>query len=648
MRAETVAADRNEQFWTRPFRVLLSVLLVVLLTLVCGVLIAVNYQRGREDAIRGAMERMHAFSSQLTDRFHAMLDEPATGVELASVSEPLARSTAEDVEANALFLRTLARSPQIDGVYVGYPDGGFLQVVNLADQRWRGVLNAPPQAATAQRIITAQPDGSRLSQWAFLDAKGKRLRELPVLPARYDPRTRPWYRQAAGREGLIATPPYEMATTGALGITIAKQHQIDSKIVIGIDILLDTIAGFLSEQKVTADSQALILDASGKPIIHSDLKSMRLLAQGKAMPDESGGRLLAAIERAKLPDDQARFLSIAGDMHMAMATALDSIPLFAGHRLVVSAPLSELTAEAERGLLHGLLVSALVVASGICVALLFAAWTTRSLAALTRRVDRLQRLEFDTPGEVRSHVREISALAAAMAAASAAIRTFALYVPKELVNRIVQAGQVAGRSAKREEVTALFTDIYDFTTISEKNPPEEVVAMLSGYFDIFSDLVPEHNGSIIQFLGDSVFAMWNVPVADPDHAAKACGCALAIERALDGFNRVQRERGLPEFRTRFGIHTGPAVVGNVGGRERLQYTAMGDTINIASRLEGLNKSYGTTIIVSGAVRRRCGQRFDFRPLGSGKLKGRFDEVELFELVAPVALPVDRVDLRPSS
>jgi adenylate cyclase len=638
VRAESGAHAQKEQFWTRPFRVLLSVLLVILLTLVCGVLIAVNYQRGREAAIRGAMGRMHAFSSQLIDRFHALLDEPATGVELAAVSEPLARSTAGNIEANALFLRTLARSPQIDGVYVGYPDGGFLQVVNLADERWRSVLSAPSEAATALRTITVEPGGRRLSQWTFLDARGERLKELPVLPAQYDPRTRPWYRQAAGRDELIATPPYEMATTGALGITIAKPHHSDSRIVIGIDVLLDTLARFLSSKKVTEDSQALIFDATGKPVIHSDLRSMRLLAQGKAMPDESGGRLLTAIQHAKLPVDEPRFLSIAGEGHMVMATTLDSIPLFAGNRLVVSAPLSELTAEAERGLLHGLLVSALVVASGICVALLFAGWTTRSLAALTRRVDKLQRLEFDTPGEVRSHVREISALAAAMAAASAAIRTFALYVPKELVNRIVQAGQVAGRSAKREDVTALFTDIYDFTTISERNPPEDVVAMLSGYFDIFSDLVPRHNGSIIQFLGDSVFAMWNVPVADPDHAAHACGCALAIERELDGFNRLQRERGLPEFRTRFGIHTGPAVVGNVGGRERLQYTAMGDTINIASRLEGLNKTYGSTIIVSGAVRERCGRRFDFRPLGSGKLKGRFDEVELFELVGGAAKP----------
>jgi adenylate cyclase len=233
---------------------------------------------------------------------------------------------------------------------------------------------------------------------------------------------------------------------------------------------------------------------------------------------------------------------------------------------------------------------------------------------------------------VRSHVREISALAAAMAMARGAIHTFGLYVPKELVRRIIGAGEFDGRSASRQEVTALFTDIYDFTTISEQHPPEDIVAMLSGYFDIFSETVARNNGAIIQFLGDSVFAMWNAPIPDPRHAENACRCALATAARLDAFNNAQVERGLPELRTRFGIHTGPAVVGSVGASERLQYTGMGDTLNVASRLEGLNKTYGTTILVSGAVAKRCPPDLVFRALGSGEAKGRKQTIELFELV----------------
>lgn len=156
--------------------------------------------------------------------------------------------------------------------------------------------------------------------------------------------------------------------------------------------------------------------------------------------------------------------------------------------------------------------------------------------------------------------------------------------------------------------------------------------MLSSYFDIFSETIAAHHGAIIQFLGDSVFAMWNAPIPDTHHAEHACLCALDLSRRVDSYNLAQRERGLPEFRTRFGIHTGLAVVGSVGASERLQYTGMGDTINLASRLEGMNKAYGTTILASAAVVARCPPVFNFRALGSAHAKGRMEALDVYELV----------------
>src|SRR5690606_31268958 len=149
----------------------------------------------------------------------------------------------------------------------------------------------------------------------------------------------------------------------------------------------------------------------------------------------------------------------------------------------------------------------------------------------------------------------------------------------------------------------------------------EVVIMLSEYFDILNVAVGKHDGTIIQFLGDSIFAMWNAPVTDERHAEKACRAALAMKEALDIFNAGQVARGLPEFRTRFGIHTGTAVVGSVGAADRLQYTAMGDTINVASRLEGMNKAHRTTILASREVYLRCRDTIRFQALGQAHAKG---------------------------
>jgi adenylate cyclase len=375
-----------------------------------------------------------------------------------------------------------------------------------------------------------------------------------------------------------------------------------------------------------------VVDGSGKPIIHSDPEMM---ARSMSRKDEAGlmsDPLVLAAQRQAQTGDQGSFVDVGGGTYLVAVMPL-AAGVLQGHRIAVAAPLDELMADANRGLLQGLAISAFVLTLAILGALFLARWISNSLHLLTISANRLQDLDFSTPIEVRSRVEEISMLGGAMSRAHDAIYTFALYVPKEFVRSVVEAGHVAGGSARRQEVTALFTDIFDFTTISEKYPPEDVVTMLSTYFDIFTQAVGEHNGTIIQFLGDSVFAMWNAPIADADHAEHACRYALAVEAKLSAFNEEQRRRGLPEFRTRYGIHSGAAVVGSVGGKERLQYTAMGDTINVASRLEGMNKLYGTSILASRAVVERCAGKFNFRPLGEGQAKGRSEKLDLFEVLA---------------
>jgi adenylate cyclase len=125
--------------------------------------------------------------------------------------------------------------------------------------------------------------------------------------------------------------------------------------------------------------------------------------------------------------------------------------------------------------------------------------------------------------------------------------------------------------------------------------------------------------------------MWNAPIPNQDHAADACRCALGLRSRIEEFNAEQQRQGLPPFATRFGLHTGSAVVGTVGANDRFQYTAMGDTINVAARLETLNKEYGTTILVSAAAREQAGEAFLFTPLGRAHAKGRSEKIDVYEL-----------------
>jgi adenylate cyclase len=218
-----------------------------------------------------------------------------------------------------------------------------------------------------------------------------------------------------------------------------------------------------------------------------------------------------------------------------------------------------------------------------------------------------------------------------MNAAREAISTFGLYVPTDLVRRIVGSGEFTGRSGQKQSVTALFSDIRDFTTICEQHSAEQVVTMLSDYFDLFGEVVHRHRGVIIQFSGDAVFALWNAPEADEQHIDRACQCALELKARVRDFNCGQNQRGAPDLATRFGVHTGTVVVGSVGAKDRFQYTAMGDAVNIASRLEGLNKEFDTTILVSAAVVAGVKSSYCFKSLGSVRVKGREEEVEIFEL-----------------
>ena len=155
---------------------------------------------------------------------------------------------------------------------------------------------------------------------------------------------------------------------------------------------------------------------------------------------------------------------------------------------------------------------------------------------------------------------------------------------------------------------------------------------MSAYFETMNQVVERHNGVIVQYLGDSIYAMWNAPTQNPRHVDDACRCTLELNAAIDAFNAANALAGRPELVTRFGLHTGIAVVGSVGAEERRQYTAMGDTVNVASRLEGMNKQFGTSILASAAVRERCDPDMQFRSLGSASAKGRLEQIEIYELV----------------
>jgi adenylate cyclase len=208
----------------------------------------------------------------------------------------------------------------------------------------------------------------------------------------------------------------------------------------------------------------------------------------------------------------------------------------------------------------------------------------------------------------------------------AALAQFSRFTNPHVARQLVERG---GIETARREVTLLFSDIRGFTTLSETRSPEEVIALLNRYFSLQVDVVFRHGGSLDKFIGDCIMAIWGAPLDDPGHARRAVACALDMADTLQAFKR-ELGAGYSDFDVGIGLHSGAAVVGLMGSQKRLEYTAIGDTVNLASRIEGLTKDAKRRILVSRETREACGDAFDFVAAGSYKVKGRAQEVQLYE------------------
>jgi adenylate cyclase len=175
----------------------------------------------------------------------------------------------------------------------------------------------------------------------------------------------------------------------------------------------------------------------------------------------------------------------------------------------------------------------------------------------------------------------------------------------------------------------LFCDLANFTTMCEGMPPQAVGEVVNLYANAMTQVIMAHGGTVDKFIGDAVMAFWGAPLPDPDQALHATRAALAMREAMKGLQPRLRELGAPAMSLRIGVHSGPAIVGNMGSDLRFEYTALGDTVNLASRLEGANKAYGTSILLSGATAQALGGLVRLRRVDLARVKGKTVPVDIF-------------------
>ena len=278
------------------------------------------------------------------------------------------------------------------------------------------------------------------------------------------------------------------------------------------------------------------------------------------------------------------------------------------------------------------------IAVSVGLATLVAASIAQPLRDVQRAMARVQRGELDTRCAVVSN-DEIGAVAEGFNSMVHGLReretireTFGKYVSPEVRDEIL-AGRVSGAGATLD-VTILFADLRDFTPWVESHPAAEVVADLNAYFAEMDAAIRAQGGLVLQFIGDEIEAVFGAPIATTGHADAALAAARAMGERLNAFNAARQTQGKPALRHGIGIHSGTVIAGNIGSSERLSYALVGDAVNVASRIQALNKELGTTVLVSAATQALLASSSNLSPLPSTRVKGRSSEVAIYALAGP--------------
>lgn len=479
----------------------------------------------------------------------------------------------------------------------------------------------------------------------------------PTIRNAYDPRTQEWYKKAVVDKAFSWTDAYIFHTSKKPGITRFEPiYHEDGTLdyVVGIDINLIDISYFLGS-KVFEHSLAFILNQKDQIVAMPLRQEQGEISLAKKISDESdsyrllrieeyGNRILTENyrnfqtvlkqEREKPGiDNLVKFdISFNGKGYLAMNYSIHDFTPW-DWNITVLVPDDAFMGEVYRSIKHSLILCAILITLSLLLGILISRSISKSLSSLAGEMERIKRFELDSERNVYSRIAEINDMSEALETMKAGLRSFKKYVPANLVRQLIRLGKDATLGGEKKEITIFFSDIDGFTSISEKLKPEELVDDLSEYLSLMSDTICLHHGTVDKYIGDAVMAFWGAPDILDDHAVLACKAALENQRKLKLLSKKWIKSGKLPFNTRMGINTGELIVGNIGSKDRLNFTVIGDAVNLASRLESINKFYCTDIIINESTYRIVKDHFETRMLDYVVVKGKNVPVAIYELIS---------------
>jgi len=610
-------------------RVTIAVGVLLITTTLAAILLLLSWYSSARAVRTFTRDLLGPVAQQVTGQTRDLLDSAATAatVAVAVVGEapPDRRHDVLDVVGFAL----LSSEPALSYIQLGLPDGSWTRVArredgSLESQQCRTTEESP---TPTRAMITRRAPG----------AARKDTLDRTEIDDTYDPRTRPWYRGARDSTGVFLTdayshPPDEMIVVTA-AIALPSADGTDAGVV-AVAITLTEISEMLARLRLGDQPlRAFVLDARQGTLAAAGATPIRGSSGSVTLPrlEETEPPALRAL--ARNPDfgaavetgKEATFAYVVnGERQLAVVQPI----AIHGREWLAGAVVAEddFLGTIRQDITRNILVSLGVIACFLAGASFLAKSIADPLQAIAVETDHLRRLDFAERPLAHTVFEEIADVHSVFGSLKSGLRGFGKYVPLKLVQGMLADGTEPGLGGSSQELSILFSDIQGFTAFAEELGIDEMATVLGDYLASLASIVADESGTVDKYIGDGMMAFWNAPRPVPDHAERAVMTAIRCRDAIAAMPRAHR------LRTRFGIHTDRVIVGNFGAPDRLAYTAMGDGVNLAARLESVNNEYGTAIIASDSTRRLAGTSVAWRRLDRIAVKGKRVPTEIHEVL----------------
>ncbi len=475
---------------------------------------------------------------------------------------------------------------------------------------------------------------------------------------RYDPRTRPFFKAAQRARKGVWTDSYPFVEPNGVtypGLSLALPVYTGKRLayVVTADFTSAKLCHFLEGIKVGQTGYAFVVDdrsSGGHVLLAHPNSDLLLQKRGNTTELARIGQVNDSILREAM-GSIVKYRDKSGAYVGKVQVGSGSVtgPAGANDYFVSYARIHNIEGSPAPGLSIGTIIPAIeligpfavhertisgvgiiAISLGLIVSWLISLAVSRPLQAAVRQLSDVGQMKFDLPPLMGSVLIEVSELASSVEQMKVSLRSFSRYVPTDLVSRVLATGAEPVLGGEMRELTVHFCDIAGFTSVAEKMSPQELLQLLSECLGELSEEITLSGGTIDKYIGDSIMAFWGAPEPLPDHAATACRALLRNCQRMDNLRTRLRERQLPPLYIRMALHTGTVLVGNIGSEHRLNYSVIGDTVNVASRLENLNRLYGTSILISDATRQAIGEKLIARPVDWVRVEGREGVLQIFE------------------